>query len=749
MTEADALEAFRRGMADRGLVPPAEIIADSRLHRCDTAGRHGEGDGAYILHLDEHPAGGFQNWQDGQGWETWSYRNGETTVSAAAREAHTARTEAGKRQNDEERQRRILETRPRAISLWQRGRPADPQHPYLVAKSIKPHGLRQVGNDLLVPMHDVGSRELVNVQRITADGEQWAKRGLPHGVVAGTYLGIGEPDGVLLIAEGFSTAASLYETTRYAAAISFGAGNLEAVAIGLRCRYPNARIVVCADRDSDDTGERAADRAALAVGGVVAIPPDSPGQKADFNDVHRRDGTHAVMAIIESALSRFDAEPGSLEPDENEGSATKADSAVAPKPADVLELDRLSTLDPMTYGRERKDAAKRLGVGVTALDAEVKRHRASRSAHADSSLPGIEPWEVPVDGARLLDELAIMLSRHVGLLKGGADAVALWIAHSHATEAATVTPLLAITSPTPACGKSTLLAVIGRLVPKPLLAANITPAAVFRAVEEWRPTLLIDEADTFLHGNDELRGVLNSGHSRENAYVVRTVGEDHQPRQFSTWAAKAIALIGDPPATLASRAIHITMRRLGPGESVETFRPDRASHLQPLARQSARWAADNIDMLRAADPVMPDGFNNRRADNWRPLFAIADTAGGHWAERARQAALKLDKPDAGQTTPLMLLDDLQTLFDQRDAERLSSAEIVEHLGKLEGRPWPEYGRTQKAITATQLARLLKPFNIFPTTLRIGDSTPKGYMRADFIEVFTRYLRAKAQQRNND
>jgi putative DNA primase/helicase len=158
-----------------------------------------------------------------------------------------------------------------------------------------------------------------------------------------------------------------------------------------------------------------------------------------------------------------------------------------------------------------------------------------------------------------------------------------------------------------------------------------------------------------VHNNDELRGVLNSGHARDNAFTVRTVGDDHEPRRFSTWAATAIALISELHATLASRSIHIEMRRVGLGETVEPLRLDKASHLPPLARKAALWAADNLDALRGADPAMPQGFSNRRADNWRPLLAIADRAAGHWPQRARKAALKLDRPDAGQTAALMLL----------------------------------------------------------------------------------------------
>jgi hypothetical protein len=160
---------------------------------------------------------------------------------------------------------------------------------------------------------------------------------------------------------------------------------------------------------------------------------------------------------------------------------------------------------------------------------------------------------------------------------------------------------------------------------------------VFRVVEVARPTLLVDEADTFLPGNDELRGVLNSGHRRGGS-VIRVVGEAMEVREFSTFAPAAIAMIGHLPGTLADRSIAISLKRKRADEPVDSFRYDRTQELDQLARMCARWAADNIERLRAADPAVPANLYNRAADNWRPLLAIADAAGGEWPRRAREIA---------------------------------------------------------------------------------------------------------------
>ena len=297
--------------------------------------------------------------------------------------------------------------------------------------------------------------------------------------------------------------------------------------------------------------------------------------------------------------------------------------------------------------------------------------------------------------------------------------------------------MLGITSPTPECGKTTVLTFLGAIVPRPLPAANITPAAVFRAVEKWSPTVLIDEADTFLRDNNELRGILNSGHQRRNAYVVRTVGEDHEPKRFRTWAPKAVALIGKLPATLTSRAIHIEMRRKMAAERVIPLRLDRLGHLEQLQRQAARWAADNAHALRQADPQMPPMLHGRAADNWRPLLAIADLVGDRWAERARCIAAKLNSGKVEETAGVMLLEDVRTYFKELSREQCNSADLVAWLIDREDRPWCEW-KAGRPLTQRQLARLLEPFGIAPKQIWKGRNL-RGYEKGQFSDVFTRYL----------
>lgn len=193
--------------------------------------------------------------------------------------------------------------------------------------------------------------------------------------------------------------------------------------------------------------------------------------------------------------------------------------------------------------------------------------------------------------------------------------------------------------------------VAGRLVLRRLPTANISAAALFRAVEAWAPTLLIDEADTFIRDSDDLRGILNSGHTRELAFVIRTVGDDHEPRKFSTWGAKAIALIGKLKDTLADRSIEVALKRKLPEERVERLRHADPEVLHNLARRCVRWAMDHAEEIREARPSMPDALHDRAQDNWEPLLAIGDLAGGSWPKLARTAALALSRAvDPGEDT---------------------------------------------------------------------------------------------------
>ena len=463
-------------------------------------------------------------------------------------------------------------------------------------------------------------------------------------------------------------------------------------------------------------------------------------KEPDPNDIMREHGPDYLREYVAKNGHRFNGAKGS---GISNGSAATGASQLSATDDDET-IAHLAKLNPVDYDRQREAAAQRLGCRASTLDAAVKAARATPSNSGGQgqplALPEPAPWHDPVDGPGLLDGLAKAIKRHVVLPEHEANAIALWVAHAYVFEAFTVTPRLGVTSAEKRCGKTTLLDVLVCLVPRSLLASNISAAATYRTIELARPTLLVDEADTFLSDSEDLRGVLNSGH-RKGGSVVRLVGDKHEPRRFATYAPVAIAMIGALPGTLADRSIPIRLERRRANETVTPFRGDRTEDLVQLARKAARWAADNRKHLADADPDT-NGLFNRDADNWRPLLAIADAVGGDWPARARHAAQLLTAASATdqETIGTMVLADICALFESREVDRVTSKDIVEHLLKLEERPWQEFGHSNRPITPHALARLLKRFRVAPTNLRANGGGPqKGYFRKALQDAFDRYL----------
>jgi len=199
-------------------------------------------------------------------------------------------------------------------------------------------------------------------------------------------------------------------------------------------------------------------------------------------------------------------------------------------------------------------------------------------------------------------------------------------------------------------------------------------------------------------------------------------------------------LIGKLPATLASRSVWVELQRLKSGEAVEPLRFDQLSGFDPIRQRARRWACDNTQAVATQDPAMPDGVHGRMADNWRPLLAIAEIAGGHWPQLARQAiAVSAGRAaEDTETTSVMLLEDIRTLFAGTNRDRMSSHEILHALVQMEERPWREI-RRGASLTPHGLTKMLKPFGIASNTIRIENGTAKGYKKDQFADAWARYL----------
>jgi hypothetical protein len=203
--------------------------------------------------------------------------------------------------------------------------------------------------------------------------------------------------------------------------------------------------------------------------------------------------------------------------------------------------------------------------------------RQGRALTIDEHAPSTE---LVLPGCALLTNLAQTFDAHAALPKHASTALALGTMFSYTLDAFTVAPNIAVTSPIKRCGKTTLITLASSLCQRALLTSNMTPATVFRAIEKYAPTLFLDEADTVFEASDELRTVFNAGHTLRTAMVLRTVGDDHEPRAFSTWCPKWIALIGELPGTLADRSITITMQRRPRGAKLLRLRQDKPPPVQ-------------------------------------------------------------------------------------------------------------------------------------------------------------------------
>jgi len=345
----------------------------------------------------------------------------------------------------------------------------------------------------------------------------------------------------------------------------------------------------------------------------------------------------------------------------------------------------------------------------------------------------VEPWPDPVDGAVLLTEVVRTYTTYIVLTGAAADALALYTLMTYCFQKFDVLPNLLLKSPVKRCAKTKVLEVSQGLVRRPLTASNATAATLFRSIAAFEPTLLLDECDSFMTGKhshnpsySELKNVINSGHTKATAFVLRLVGDDHTPAQFSTYCPKLLASIGDLQDTVEDRSIILPMRRKEKAEQVARWRNKYLHLLEPLQRQALRWARDFGEYLADADPVVPDELNDRAQDCWRPLLAIADAVGGEWPLRARRAAkvLATDEPDTTEIG-LRLLRDLKGIFENAAKDQLPTEFLIRMLTAVPEAPWATWHRGQP-LSERGLANLLRPFGV-----RSSNQRDRAFVRKCF------------------
>jgi Protein of unknown function (DUF3631) len=456
-----------------------------------------------------------------------------------------------------------------------------------------------------------------------------------------------------------------------------------------------------------------------------------------------------TMLTIASIEECQPPEAVALQARSDSGNTTDAgDPALSPPPDldRTVEIESLAALDPINYEVARGSAAQRLGFRASVLDNEVKKKRRALGLERAGDGEGqgravkiidVLPWHELVSGDLLATALTCAIKNYVLMRDEEADAIAIWILHTWLVNDFAISPRLAITSPTKGCGKTTLQNVLGRVVRRPKRAGSVTPAALFRLMELHQPTLLLDEQEKYLEAGSEMHALLNEGHTK-GATVLRVLGEQHELREFAVYGAVAFARNGKMPDDLEQRSIVVELQRRKAEDEVDALRPDKCGALDQLARMAARWTQDHQVEIATADPDMR-GLINRVADNWRPLFAIAEVIGGDWPSRILAAAQVLAPREPESIGP-MVLADIKVLFDSQGAgDKLSSEGVCEKLAEMEGRPWAEFGKARRPISKNRLARILKDFKIVPDNVRVGDRVVKGYLRHQFEDAWASYL----------
>ena len=454
----------------------------------------------------------------------------------------------------------------------------------------------------------------------------------------------------------------------------------------------------------------------------MTLPPSKEEIKAaaDRAETRSRGGQTAAEEIIKAALS------------EGELSA---------------EIKKLAALPIGVFETSRAAEARRLGMRTSVLELLVKAERTKTTKEQKDFLPHwkVEPSSESVNGAALLDELRNYFLRHAALPNHADVVLALWPLHTWVFDCFDITPYLVITSPTRRCGKSLVLTILQWLCCRAKKNDSMSKAAIYRSVENERPTLVLDEVGWVVDLKDERQGILCGGFER-NGFVEVCEGDSANitVRRYSTYCPKAFGLIGKLTTTLMDRSIEIAMQRKTKLDKVDRLGRRDNDVCAKLRRRCLRWANDNRKALAAITPKAPDGLNDRALDIWEPLFAVADLVGGKWPKLAREAAITLSGGDPNtEEKGVELLGHIKVEFGKIEFSAMTTKALIDVLCSDKERPWATWNRGEKPITDRHIARLLSEFQIISETVHPYETgevkDAKGYKRAHFGDAFDRYL----------
>ena len=350
----------------------------------------------------------------------------------------------------------------------------------------------------------------------------------------------------------------------------------------------------------------------------------------------------------------------------------------------------------------------------------------------------LDRWPTSVDMEDIATRLARLLQRHCVMTDAEIDAIVLWVIASYLINSFRIFPKLSLISPEKRCGKTTTMEVIEAVTRDGVLSSNVSPAVIYRITKEVQLTLLIDEADTFVKSGDpQLTGIINAGHTQSGAHVIRCDGENMKPRVFSVWMPMVLASIGDLPPTIMDRSIVIRLRRKTDKDRVHRLPDNMLDRCSDLRAMIATWAEDHVAAIKANQCEPPKIGNDRAADNWVPLFRVADQIGRHWPARCEAAYRELTEVSEMEL-PTQLLYDIRKVLQAHSDDRITSRTLIARLCEDEDAPWSTY-RSGKTLTPNQMAQLLAPYMVKPGSMRFDSGVKRGYTKQQFEDAFDRYL----------
>jgi hypothetical protein len=613
-------------------------------------------------------------------------------------------------------------------------------------------------DSFLVPFRSPDG-ELMTIQRVTARKKTF-ERGRHVPVLYGLERRGGETS--IVIAEGIADTVRLAWEYRdeadlvviglTSAAFSEGAVPTET--------FEGTAVTILGD--GDDAGRRATEKLAdtLSKAASVSVVPLPEGYK----DVCSYEGD--LKALIDSAVPRTPEHY--LERPEVSRTLDKIVKGTAETKLRAIldELPPLSTdkLDQTLIRKAVADRLTRADFPVAIADAWVATH--PREDKVFDQVAGavqgrdVQPWPDPVDGAELLQDISALYRRFVFIQNPrGYDVEAAFTVLTYCFRQFLSLPYIHLPSPMPESGKTRNLELLEFCCNRAYIFIDPSASVIFRFVEEFGPTLLLDEVDNIFSGRDEdskqLKSILNSGYTA-GKYVPRTATRPDGSRYtelFSPYGPKVLAGIRSIPQTLRSRCIVIPMMRKLAGEEVEEFHEPVRLEVEKVASvirsKIVRWIDDQLaGGTFDRRPEFPPGLGDRMRDCWRPLFVIANAAGGAWPERIRDAAISLsvkvtvdDDDEIGA-----LLEDLRAYFEaaertEADLEWSTTSALLLHLTELDHRPW-KYMRNDQGMSPTKLASLLKTATngrALPVPRKVNGKVLRGYAYEPIRDSIDRYL----------